>query len=396
MDANSTSTELLSFYNLLSSNVLPLTERSPGDYTVSFKFGNNDTVRSFNLDIDTGSDLTWVQCDFKKCQGCTMPKNKLYKLDKNKYVYYGTPLCDAVQKKRKSSTLPCEYQITYVDNLQVEGYLVKDSINIESSDAALRSTALAFGCTNKLKDTDEKQKIPFPEGILGLGFGKASILSQLKSQGLIKNVIGHCISGKRGVGGGYLFFGDKFIPKPPTEISWTPIVTPSKGHYFAGQADLLYNEIHTSIKGLNVMFDSGTTFSYLNSKDYKVLLNLINTTLNSNGTFNQYKAKKSNYICWKGDKPFNSTDEIINNTSLKPIILSFPKDVHFQLPVKQYIGRSGKGDICLLIENSKENGFNDDNVIGVLSMKDKIMIFDNERKRIGWVPDDCTKLPSHR
>jgi hypothetical protein len=70
-------------------------------------------------------------------------------------------------------------------------------------------------------------KVPYKnqhiEGILGLGYGKASILSQLKSQDLIQNVVGHCIK----KGGGYIFFGDKFIPKSPTQISWTPNISPS-------------------------------------------------------------------------------------------------------------------------------------------------------------------------
>jgi len=66
-----------------------------------------------------------------------------------------------------------------------------------------------------------------PEGILGLGNGEASILSQLKSKGLIKNVVGQCLIGKKG-GGGYLFFGDKSIPNSPTQISWTPMQSPPK------------------------------------------------------------------------------------------------------------------------------------------------------------------------
>jgi hypothetical protein len=76
-----------------------------------------------------------------------------------------------------------------------------------------------------LKAPYEKELIP--EGILGLGHGEASILSQLKSKGLIKNVVGHCLSGKKG-GGGYLFFGDNFIPKPYTQISWTPMQNPPR------------------------------------------------------------------------------------------------------------------------------------------------------------------------
>lgn len=202
-------------------------------------------------------------------------------------------------------------------------------------------------------------------------------------------MVGHCLKNR----GGYLFFGDKFIPKPPTQISWTPILTPSKGHYFAGQADLLYNEIHTPIKGLNVMFDSGTTLSYLNSKDYEVLLKLINTELNNKGTFKQ--AEEDDLICWTG-KIFQSIDQV-SKDYLKPIILSITNNknnVKFELLVKHYIKLSSKGNICLLIETDFDD--DDNNVIGALSMKDKIMIFDNERKQIGWVPDDCTKLPQHR
>ena len=49
---------------------------------------------------------------------------------------------------------------------------------------------------------------PFPipnDGVLGLGKGKLSIVSQLSRDGLVRNIIGHCISVR---GGGYLFFGD--------------------------------------------------------------------------------------------------------------------------------------------------------------------------------------------
>ena len=70
-----------------------------------------------------------------------------------------------------------------------------------------------------------RKKRLIPEGILGLGYGKESILSQLKSQGLIQNVVGHCISGKKG-GGGYLFFGD--IPSSTPRISYTPMLSPLK------------------------------------------------------------------------------------------------------------------------------------------------------------------------
>lgn len=56
------------------------------------------------------------------------------------------------------------------------------------------------------------------DGVLGLGTGKSSIISQLRDQGLTRNVIGHCYSGR---GGGYLFLGDDLIPS--SGVVWTPM-----------------------------------------------------------------------------------------------------------------------------------------------------------------------------
>jgi hypothetical protein len=56
---------------------------------------------------------------------------------------------------------------------------------------------------------------PF-DGVLGLGKGQSSIVSQLSRQGLVRNVIGHCLSGR---GGGYLFFGDG--PYDSSRVLWT-------------------------------------------------------------------------------------------------------------------------------------------------------------------------------
>ena len=54
------------------------------------------------------------------------------------------------------------------------------------------------------------------DGILGLGKGKSSIVSQLHSQKLIRNVVGHCLSGG---GGGFLFFGDDLYDS--SRVVWT-------------------------------------------------------------------------------------------------------------------------------------------------------------------------------
>lgn len=50
------------------------------------------------------------------------------------------------------------------------------------------------------------------DGVLGLSNAKVSLPSQLASQGVISNGVGHCISSSVN-GGGYMFLGDAYIPR---------------------------------------------------------------------------------------------------------------------------------------------------------------------------------------
>lgn len=56
------------------------------------------------------------------------------------------------------------------------------------------------------------------DGIVGLGRGNASILSQLASSGKVKKVFSHCLSGNKG--GGIFALGEVVDPK----VNRTPLV----------------------------------------------------------------------------------------------------------------------------------------------------------------------------
>jgi hypothetical protein len=59
------------------------------------------------------------------------------------------------------------------------------------------------------------------DGILGLSRAKVSLPSQLASQGIINNVIGHCLTTDVG-GVGYMFLGDDFVPR--WGMAWVPML----------------------------------------------------------------------------------------------------------------------------------------------------------------------------
>lgn len=59
------------------------------------------------------------------------------------------------------------------------------------------------------------------DGLLGLSRSIVAFPAQLAAQGIVKNVVAHCLAGGNH-GGGYLFFGDELVPS--WGMTWTPVV----------------------------------------------------------------------------------------------------------------------------------------------------------------------------
>ena len=197
----------------IQGSVYPL-----GHYTVSINIGNRP--KPFEFDIDSGSDLTWAQYDVP-CKGCTKPPDELYKPNNN-LVKCADQLCDGINSSPShhcaSPDEQCDYEVEYADHGSSLGVLVWDYFPLRFTNGSILRPRLAFGCGYDLKYSGPNSP-PSTSGVLGLGSGKASILSQLHSLGLIRNVVGHCLSRR---GGGFLFFGDDLIPS--SGIVWSPML----------------------------------------------------------------------------------------------------------------------------------------------------------------------------
>lgn len=357
-----------------------------GYYYVNLKIGN--PPMEYDLDIDSGSDLTWVQCD-APCTGCTKPRNRLYK-PKNNLVYCRDPSCAAMHSPGhpdcKNPNEQCDYEVQYADQGSSLGVLVKDNFPLQFYNGSSISPRLSFGCGYDQKYSGSHSP-PATAGVLGLGNGQASIVSQLHSIGLTRNVLGHCLSGR---GGGFLFFGDDFVPS--SGIVWTPISSNSAKHYSAGPAELLFGGKSTGVKGLPLVFDSGSSYTYFNSQAYQATVNLIKKEL-SGKPLKDATEDKSLSICWKGTKPFKSLGDV--KKYFKPLALSFTnaKNAQLPLPPEGYLIITKDGNVCLGILNGAEVGLENVNVIGDISLQDKMVIYDNEKQQIGWTPANCDRLP---
>ncbi|KAM7507766.1 hypothetical protein LguiA_018219 [Lonicera macranthoides] len=328
------------------------------------------------LDIDTGSNLTWVQCQPGPNAVLYQGPHPPYKPNRNsKIILCKDPLC-AFNEKCNSLDDHCEYDIGYEDRLSSLGVMLKDSFLFKLRNGTAYTSPLGFGCGYNQQLEGPHNGPQSTDGVLGFSNGKSSIVTQLSKMGF-KNALGHCFSRH---GGGFFFIGDHAAPK---ETVWTEMLPDQENHYLLGPADLIVGNALVA-KGITVALDSGSTYTYLNSQTYQATLAQVNK---------EVKGKKISLvkdetlpICWKGKNPFRSIDEVKNYFS--PLVLRFNK-ARFLLPPESYLIVSYQGNVCLGILNGSEIGLKKPNLIGAISFQDKLLIYDNEKRWIGWAPFNC-------
>ncbi|XP_018448582.1 aspartic proteinase Asp1-like [Raphanus sativus] len=369
----------------VSGNVYPL-----GYYYVLLNIGNPPKV--FDLDIDTGSDLTWVQCD-APCKGCTKPRDSQYK-PKCNTLPCSHMLCYGLDLHQRRPCLDpqdqCDYEVGYSDHASSLGALVTDVFPLRLENGSTTHPHLTFGC-----GYDQESPGPHPApptaGMLGLGRGKVSISSQLSYLGITKNVIVHCLSHDNG--NGFLSIGDELVPS--SGVTWTSLALKSTSkHYMTGPAELLFNDKTTSVKGINFIFDSGSSYTYFNAQAYQAILSHIRKDLKVKALM-ETKEDKSLPVCWKGKEPLKSVYDV--KKYFKTITLRFgsqKKGQLFQVPPESYLIITEEGSVCLGILNGSEIGLDNYNIIGDIFFQGIMVIYDNEKQRIGWIPSDCDKLPN--
>lgn len=365
-------------------NVYPI-----GFYNVTLNIGQPS--KPYFVDPDTGSDLTWLQCD-APCAHCTKTLHPLYRPSRpeNK-VPCKDPLCQSLHppgEHRCETPEQCDYELHYVDGSSTLGVLVKDDFSFNFTSGEQFKPSLALGCG--YDQIDGNYPHPF-DGVLGLGKGKSSIVSQLSRQGFIKNVIGHCLSVR---GGGYLFFGNDLYDS--SRVTWTSMSRDLPEHYSPGYAELIYGGKTTGIKNLPTVFDSGSSYTYLVSLAYNALTSLVKKELSGRSLSEVSDDDHTLTHCWRGKKPFKSLQDV--KKYFKPLALSFTNGgkakAKFEMPPEAYLIISRKGNVCLGILDGGENV--NGNIIGDISMQDKLVIYNNEEQLIGWMPENCDRLPKYK
>ncbi|XVF59835.1 hypothetical protein PTKIN_Ptkin07bG0307400 [Pterospermum kingtungense] len=334
---------------------------------------------SFLVALDTGSDRFWLPCDCLSCVSGLITSNG-QEIDFNIYspntssTSSKVPCSSAMCKQRgkcSSSQSDCPYQVRYLSNgTSSTGVLVEDILHLTTDDNKTRPVEanITFGC-GKVQ-TGSFLYGAAPNGLFGLGMDDISVPSILAKEKLASNAFSMCF-GNDGLG--RISFGDKGssdqgeTPFNLRQSHPTYIVSITQINVGGKAGDLVFNAI----------FDSGTSFTYLNDPAYT----LISDSFNTLALEKRHATNSSNF-------PFDYCYELSSNqTSIKPPEVNLTMkggDPFFVNDPIVVTTLQGIPVYCLGVVKSDNV-----NIIGQNFMTGYRIVFDREKMVLGWKASDC-------
>lgn len=369
------------FPHSLAGNLFP-----EGLYYTAISLGS--PPRPYFLDVDTGSHTTWVQCDAPPCASCAKGAHPLYRPARTADALPASdPLCEGAQHENPNQ---CDYEISYADGSSSMGVYVRDSMQFVGEDGERENADIVFGCgydqqgvlLNALETTD---------GVLGLTNKALSLPTQLASRGIISNAFGHCMSTDPSGAGGYLFLGDDYIPR--WGMTWVPIRDgPADDVRRAQVKQINHGDQQLNARGklTQVVFDTGSTYTYFPDEALTRLISSLKEA--ASPRFVQDDSDKTLPFCMKSDFPVRSVEDVKH--FFKPLSLQFEKRFFFSrtfnIRPEHYLVISDKGNVCLGVLNGTTIGYDSVVIVGDVSLRGKLVAYDNDKNEVGWVDFDCT------
>ncbi|XP_020571950.1 protein ASPARTIC PROTEASE IN GUARD CELL 1-like [Phalaenopsis equestris] len=353
----------------VSGPVVSGTNQGSGEYFSQVGIGQ--PARLAYLVIDTGSDVTWIQC--QPCTDCYQQSDPVF--DPAASSTYSPLSCDSqscrsldVSACRNSS---CLYQVSYGDGSFTVGEFATDSLTFGSSSPV---PSIALGCGH-----DNEGLFVGASGILGLGGGALSFPSQIQSPSF-----SYCLVNRDSSSSSTLDFGSK--SSDPTTVT-APLLRNSKvdTFYYVGLSGLSVGGEVLSIPASafamdesgtgGVIVDSGTAVTRLQRDAYSALREAF-----SKGMTDLPSAE--------GVALFDTCYDLSSRTSVEVPTVAFRFDggKELKLPATNYlIPVDSTGTFCLAFAPTSSPL----SIIGNVQQQGTRVAFDLDNALVGFTPNKC-------
>lgn len=364
---------------------------SPTDTALYYtEIGLGTPPKDYYLQVDTGSDIMWVNC--AGCENC--PKKSDLGVELRLYDLKGSTTgklltCDqdfCIETFNPTGCkvgAMCPYQVTYGDGSSSLGYFVSDNIQLNRASGNLQTTpmngSVAFGCGAK-QSGQLGTSAQALDGILGFGQANSSMISQIASAGKVKKMFAHCLDGTNG--GGIFAIGQLVQPK----LNSTPMV-PNQAHYNVNLKtvkvgrDLLQisTDVLDSDAGTSMVIDSGTTLAYLADELYNPLIEKV---LASQPNLKLHTVEQQ-FTC------FQFTENV--DDGFPAVTFGFENSLSLTIYPREYLFQIRDDVWCVGWQNS---GMSKDgkemNLLGDMVLSSKLVLYDLENQTIGWTEYNCS------
>ncbi|KAK1432260.1 hypothetical protein QVD17_09155 [Tagetes erecta] len=344
-----------------------------GNYVARVKIGTPGQLMFMVL--DTSADTAWVPCS-----GCTGCSSTMF--SQNTSITYGSLDCttaECVQARGLScptagSTIGnCLFNQSYGGDSSFLATLSRDSIQLGNDIIP----SYMFGCISTISGNS----IP-PQGLLGLGRGSMSLLSQ--SGSLYSGVFSYCLPSFRS----YYFSGSlKLGPNgQPKTIKYTPLLkSPHRPSlYYVNLTGISVGKVMVPIPpellefnpntGAGTIIDSGTVITRFVPDAYNKIKEAFRNQ--TQGPFSSLGAF---------DTCFSVTHE-----DVAPRMTLHFTGLDVVLPMENTLIHSSAGTLACLAMASTPNNVNSGlNVIANLQQQNLRIVFDTANSRVGIAREIC-------
>ncbi|OEL35721.1 Aspartyl protease family protein 1 [Dichanthelium oligosanthes] len=352
---------------------------------------------TFLVALDTGSDLFWVPCDCIKCAPLVSPDygvrtadppspawRPLYSLlclltnlkfdvyspqksSTSRKVPCSSNLCDQ-QSACQSASSSCPYIIQYLsDNTSSSGVLVEDLLYLitEYGQPKIVTAPITFGCGQV--QTGSFLGSAAPNGLLGLGMDSKSVPSLLASDGVAANSFSMCFGEDGHETSHHCHINIPSFCSPYYNISITGAMVGSK-----------------SINAkFSAIVDSGTSFTALSDPMYTEITSSFNSQV-------QDKPSQLN-----SSMPFEFCYSVSPKGSINPPNLSLTAKGGSIFPVNDPIITITDTASTCSDGNLSQFSYPGWSLFGAENFMSGLkVVFDRERKVLGWKIFDCYKADS--
>lgn len=258
-------------FTIASSDFTTPVEDNHGSYLMHLLLGT--PPQFFDAVIDTGSDLTWVQCE--PCHQCYEQEGLFFEpqfSSSYKELSCSSSLCLNLQQ-RECNGGNCKYLYGYGDGTFSKGDFSTETVTMTTTTGHQQGiNDFAFGCGHYNHMANEESDVLAQSGMVGLGQSPVSLIAQLGS--VIEQKFAYCLVSfdeSSHITSELLFGSVATINSPGVQS--TPILKQAgSSHYYVGLNALSIGErrLQVNLPG-GTIIDSGTTYTFLEGSAYAIV-----------------------------------------------------------------------------------------------------------------------------